>query len=70
MKWMSLAPLLLAGGLFLPGQEKAQPTGPEVGKPAPTFRVNGHDGKAVSVGKNEDGLWTVLAFYPKAATPG
>ena len=42
----------------------------EVGKPAPTFRLNDQAGRAVKVGSNDEGLWTALAFYPKAATPG
>ena len=71
MRWSSLAPLALAGTMFLlPGQDTKKDTGPVVGKPAPTFRLNDHEGKAVSVGANDDALWTVLAFYPKAATPG
>lgn len=40
-----------------------------VGKPAPVFALNDHNGKAVRVGGESD-LWTVLAFFPKAATPG
>ncbi len=48
---------------------KTRSTGPVVGKPAPTFRVNDHTGKAVRVGDKSD-AWTVLAFYPMAATPG
>ena len=43
--------------------------GPGVGAAAPAFRVNGHDGVAVSIGGASD-TWKVLAFYPKAATPG
>ena len=43
------------------------PAAPEIGKPAPTFRLNDHTGKAVEIGP---GSWTVLAFYPKAMTPG
>ena len=51
---------------WLPAQEMKKP---EVGKPAPKFRVNDHTGKSVTVGEPSD-YWTVLAFYPKAATPG
>jgi peroxiredoxin Q/BCP len=50
------------------GEEGA--AGPEVGKAAPAFRVNDHAGKAVSVGGAAGTAWTVLAFYPKAMTPG
>ncbi len=42
----------------------------EIGKPAPSFRLNGEDGKAVQLGPGGEAFWTVLAFYPKAATPG
>jgi hypothetical protein len=50
-------------------QEAARPAAPELGKPAPAFRVNDHAGNAVAVG-GEAEHWTVLAFYPKASTPG
>lgn len=42
---------------------------PKVGAMAPTFRLNDHEGRAVDVGGTAK-AWTVLAFYPKAATPG
>jgi hypothetical protein len=62
--WLScvlLAPLLL---------QDSRPTGgPEVGKPAPAFRLNDHTGRIVAFGGKSD-RWTVLAFYPKAATAG
>ncbi len=38
-------------------------------EPAPAFALNDHHGKKVSVGGEVD-HWTVLAFYPKAGTPG
>ncbi len=41
----------------------------EVGKAAPSFRVNDDTGAMTKVG-GEAKAWTVLAFYPKAATPG
>ena len=54
----------------LSAQEEGQaPAGPVVGKPAPTARLNDHTGKAVSLG-GESETWTVLAFYPRAGTPG
>ncbi len=64
---------VLSAALALVGGQQATtsaPAAPKVGKPAPVLRLNDHTGKAVSIGANEDGLWTVLAFYPKAATPG
>ena len=50
-------------------QDPPKETGPVVGKPAPTIRLNDHTGSAVSLG-GESETWTVMAFYPKAATPG
>lgn len=47
------------------------PASATVGSQAPAFRLNDHTGKLVAVGgATKDGTWTVLAFYPKAATPG
>lgn len=53
----------------LTAQEEGQAPGPVVGSPAPTARLNDHTGKAVRLG-GESETWTVLAFYPKAGTPG
>ena len=83
MRFQLLACILAAGTLTVvayngpqdpPQQEKQQarePASPEVGKPAPAFRLNDHDGRAVALGKDSgaDG-WTAVAFFPKAATPG
>jgi hypothetical protein len=71
LKTIALA-ACLAGLATTPGQESAnrpEPEGPRVGKPAPRLRLNDETGKAVSVG-GESAQWTVLAFFPKAATPG
>ncbi len=65
----SLITALLAAPLFLfQGQDEA-PTLPAVGQPAPTFRLNDHTGELATVGGEAD-RWTVVAFYPKALTPG
>lgn len=61
--------LALAAGTLLYQDDAQRSVAPEVGKPAPAFRLNDHAGKAVTVGPKE-GRWTVLAFFPKAATPG
>ncbi|MCA8955645.1 MAG: redoxin domain-containing protein [Planctomycetes bacterium] len=70
---LAVVPLVFLSATLLPpaGQERAGKTTevPAVGKPAPSFRVNDHTGKAVSVGGKAK-HWTVLAFYPKADTPG
>lgn len=49
--------------------EATVPTAPKVGDLAPTFRLNDHDGDAAQIGGASD-HWTILAFYPKAMTPG
>ena len=69
MKKTLLSLAVLASATFLPQQGSAD-KGPVVGKPAPTIRLNDHDGKAVQIRANDEGRWTVLAFFPKAATPG
>jgi len=66
----SAVALALAAWAFpLASQEKEAPELPLVGQPAPAFRLNDHTGAGVKVG-GESEAWTVLAFYPKAATPG
>lgn len=52
-------------------QEEAppKPTPLVVGAEAPLFQLNDHSGKTVRVG-GKSKSWTVLAFYPKALTPG
>ena len=50
-------------------QPQEEPALPSVGELAPAFRLNDHTGKAVEVG-GESKRWTVVAFFPRAATPG
>jgi hypothetical protein len=50
-------------------QDSKAKAGPEVGKPAPTARLNNHEGVVVQVGGKSQ-HWTILAFFPRAATPG
>ena len=66
----ALALSLLA--IVSPGVQEKDAPRPEGGKPAPAFRLNDHTGRAVSplVQEEDAALWTVLAFYPKAMTPG
>lgn len=71
MKTALLVYALVALPLFWQ-QEKPVPTQPDspvVGRQAPAFRLNDHAGRAVAVG-GESEQWTVIAFYPKAMTPG
>jgi peroxiredoxin Q/BCP len=67
MKTMMLAACLAAPWLVL--QTPSTPAGPEVGKPAPSFRLNDQEGVAQAIGGKGE-RWTVLAFYPKAMTGG
>jgi hypothetical protein len=69
---VGLAPLFLAPRP-VQGPESAEPRLLEVGKPAPVVRLNDHTGRAVHLrpaDPDEEGNWKVLAFFPKAATPG
>jgi hypothetical protein len=59
----------LLAGFVQDGGRPAPPTLPEVGKPAPAIRLNDHTGKVARIG-GEAAHWSVLAFFPKAATPG
>ena len=40
-----------------------------VGVTAPEFTLNDHEGKGTAVG-GRSAEWQIIAFYPKAATPG
>lgn len=69
MKYLLLA--TVAGLLTLTLQEAPQGASksPVVGQPAPALRLNDHTGKIVTLGGKTKN-WSVLAFYPKAMTPG
>ena len=43
---------------------------PTVGDTAPDFRLNDHTGKAYRLSEAGEGRWIILAFFPKADTPG
>ncbi len=66
MKLVPLAALLAA--LLVP-QGEQESKYPEVGKPAPTFKLNDQAGQLHGIGDANDD-WTVVAFFPKAMTPG
>lgn len=63
-----LAPALLAATSTL-APSGGVAGGPEVGKPAPLARLNDHTGTVQTIGGERE-KWTVLAFFPKAMTPG
>lgn len=64
--WAACLALLAPAAL---GEEEERVT-IEVSDPAPDFRLNGQDGKAVSLTEARNDGWVVLAFFPKADTPG
>jgi len=72
MKLLSSLALALAPcATLLLHQDDTKPAPPRavVGAAAPTFRLNDEAGKlAAFAGPSE--RWSILAFYPKAATPG
>lgn len=69
--------LLLAGAAVLPlafqntvqePMPKETPAVASVGAPAPKIRLNDQSGTPIQFGSPD--RWTVLAFFPRAATPG
>ena len=72
LRGMRTSLLTLAASIALVFAQDSKPAEPapiEVGSPAPTFRLNDHEGRIVEVGGKSE-TWTVLAFFPKAMTPG
>lgn len=63
-------PLTLLAAACLLGGAMAQEKSPEVGKPAPAFRLNDHEGNAKTLDDLRGKGWLVLAFFPKAMTGG
>lgn len=69
MKLIQLVIALAAAAIFVQDADEEHPKGPQIGEPAPVFRLNNHEGRAVAIG-GASKTWTVVAFFPKAATPG
>jgi hypothetical protein len=69
MKLLSIATVLAILAAGIQDSPKTTMKKPEVGKPAPAVRLNDHHGNIVELG-GKRANWTVLAFFPKAATPG
>jgi len=68
-----LALAATAGRAEEPGDERAEPdekTELEVGEKLPAFKLKNQDGKWVTHEDAARGRWLVLAFFPKAGTPG
>jgi peroxiredoxin Q/BCP len=69
-RWILTGFLALGLAAWAAAGDEDESLGPGVGKPAPDFRLNDQDGRAVRLSEHGKGHWTVVAFYPKAATPG
>jgi len=64
----ALVAALALGGAAM--AEEGTKAGAEVGAAAPDFRLNDHAGRAVRLSDFKGKNWVVLAFFPKAMTPG
>ncbi len=64
-----LLSLLLFVPFLLPATVPAAEAGPEIGQPAPDFRLQDQKGAWHTL-QAEHGKWLVLYFYPKNFTPG
>jgi len=64
--FLALAALGVGAALAQDGGAKSL----DVGAAAPDFRLNDQDGKAARLADLRAGGWVVLAFFPKAMTPG
>ncbi len=65
---MVIVALVIFASLFVARAARAGEL-PEVGKPAPDFRLPDQSGNTLSL-KDFQGKWLVLYFYPKDDTPG
>ncbi|MFA6201788.1 MAG: peroxiredoxin [Gallionella sp.] len=69
MKWFAVfAALIIFASLFVARAARAGNL-PEIGKPAPDFKLNDQHEKLHSL-QSYRGKWVVLYFYPKDDTPG
>ena len=68
MRWLAIAATLTGVIMFFSSQV-AQADTPEVGQPAPSFKLPDQNGKIHTL-NNFRGKWLALYFYPKDDTPG
>ena len=68
MRWLAIAATLTGVIMFFSSQISQADT-PEVGQPAPNFKLPDQNGKIHTL-NNFRGKWLALYFYPKDDTPG
>jgi|TARA_B110000438_G_scaffold220034_1_gene213070 peroxiredoxin Q/BCP len=68
MRWLAIAATLTGVIMFFSSQV-AQADTPEVGQPAPSFKLPDQNGKIHTLNSFR-GKWLALYFYPKDDTPG
>ena len=68
MRFLQLLPLVALLSVVQDPSPK-KPMMPRTDVAAPTLRLNDQAGRIVELGGKREN-WTVLAFFPKAATPG
>ena len=67
--WIVGAAAVLALGVAM-AQDEEEAKMLDTGAKAPDFRLNDQDGKAIRLSDLKGKSWAVVAFFPKAATPG
>lgn len=68
MKWLTIASTL-TGVIMIFSSQVARADAPEVGQPAPNFKLSDQNGKIHTL-DDFRGKWLALYFYPKDDTPG
>lgn len=68
MKWLAIASTL-TGVIMIFSSQVARADAPEVGQPAPNFKLSDQNGKIHTL-DDFRGKWLALYFYPKDDTPG
>lgn len=69
MKWLAIVAALIIFAALLTARAARAGDLPEVGKPAPGFKLPDQHGRQHSL-QDYRGKWLVLYFYPKDDTPG
>jgi cytochrome oxidase Cu insertion factor (SCO1/SenC/PrrC family) len=68
LKFAAAAAAVLCAAVAIAQDDRSKPL--DVGGEAPDFRLNDQDGKAARLQDLRADRWIVIAFFPKALTPG